>query len=155
MNRPSSPISAPFGEPAAPAEPAAPVEPAEPAAPVAPPAEPAEPAEPAAPVEPAEPAAPAGPAADDPFNQPPAPEKKKPAGDDPFDPSTNNLHQMRTWSDLTGNYKIEAKFVSVVDGNAVRLQMANGRYFRIKLDMLCRADHAMVVRHMELIASAF
>ncbi len=102
-----------------------------------PPAAPAEPAAPAAPAEPAE-----KPAADDPFGGAPS--------DDPFS-QNEDIQQLRTWVDATGQYKLEARFVEMVDGK-VRLQMANGRYFRITIDQLSAGDLELVLEHVSKIA---
>ena len=47
------------------------------------------------------------------------------------------------WTDASGKYQIEARFVSFQDGT-VRLQKANGRYVRIGYDLLCWADQDLV-----------
>jgi len=81
----------------------------------------------------------------DPFGAPP------PAADDPF--SGNQSDTLRMWTDLSGKYRLEAKFVGVIDGKTVRLQKADGRYYRIALERLCLADQAVVLRHIESIAA--
>ena len=94
------------------------------------------------------------PPADDPF----APPAEKPAAepaanapaDDPFS-STEDINQLRTWTDATGKYKLDARFVEIIDGK-VRLQMSDGRYFRIEMDKLCAADLDLVLRHVSKIA---
>ncbi len=156
---PAAPAPKPITEPAAPSLPpiAAPKEveiPAEPRSvakpempPVLPLAKPAEKppiAEPAPANAAPKPAAPdelplPKPAAKPADAKPPIPEKK----DDPFG-IRNDVKSLRQWTDASGKYRIEARFVSYQDGT-VRLQKADGRYYRIKLDRLCAADKDFVL----------
>lgn len=77
-----------------------------------------------------------------------APEKTAPQKkDDPFG-TRNDVETLRQWTDASGKYHIEARFVSFQDGT-VRLQKANGRYFRIKYDRLCAADRDFVLHNDE------
>jgi hypothetical protein len=71
--------------------------------------------------------------------KPPIPEKK----DDPFG-TRNDLKTLRQWTDASGKYHIEARFVSYQDGT-VRLQKADGRYYRVKYDRLCADDQDFVL----------
>jgi hypothetical protein len=71
--------------------------------------------------------------------KPPVPEKK----DDPFG-TRNDVKTLRQWSDASGKYHIEARFVSFQDGT-VRLQKADGRYYRVKYDRLCAGDKDFVL----------
>ncbi len=73
-----------------------------------------------------------------------APEKapKPPEKDNPF--GSNNGNTLRMWTDASGKYQIEARFVSFQDGT-VRLQKANGRYIRIVYDLLCAVDQTFVL----------
>ena len=48
------------------------------------------------------------------------------------------------WTDASGQYQVEARFVSFQDGT-VRLQKANGRYVRIAYDLLCSVDQDFVI----------
>jgi len=57
------------------------------------------------------------------------------------------------WTDMSGKYSLEAKFVGVIDGKTLRLQKADGRYYRVALQKLCLADQAIVLRHIESIAA--
>jgi hypothetical protein len=51
--------------------------------------------------------------------------------------------QLRTWSDVTGRFKIEAEFVSIADGK-VSLRRADNRVIAVPLDKLSAADQAYV-----------
>jgi len=51
--------------------------------------------------------------------------------------------EMQIWTDSTGNFRIEARFVSF-DGRTVRLQRPSGRYVRIDFDRLSVADRQRV-----------
>ena len=113
------------------------------------------------PTPPAEEPTPAPPE-EDPFATPPAEEPapaEEPPAEDPFgaapedDPFSQNddIQQMRTWVDVTGEYELKARFVEIIDGK-VRLEAADGRYFRIAMDQLCAADLEMVIRHVSRIA---
>ena len=55
------------------------------------------------------------------------------------------MGSLRMWTDASGKYQLEARFVSFQDGT-VRMQKANGRYVRIKYEMLCGTDQAYVIR---------
>jgi hypothetical protein len=146
----AKPVEKPVVPPAAPAvAPPAAVPPAAPPVakpvekPVAPPAE--KPA-PKAADKPAEKPAPK--AADKPAEKPaekPAgkPEKKKADEDNPF--GQTNPRGLRLWTDASGKYQVEARFVGVV-GDTIRLQKADGRYVRILLDKLCDADQRLVLQ---------
>jgi hypothetical protein len=147
-----------------PAEPRAPVKPAAPAVtppatvapPVIAPAPPAIPDKPViAPPKATEPAAPipaapgTGPApAPVPANPliPAAPANKAPDKpkdkDDPFG-ANNDTNTFRQWTDASGQYRIEARFVSFIEGT-VRLQKADGRYVRIRYELLSSTDQAYV-----------
>ena len=87
----------------------------------------------------AKPAPPEKAAPEKPAPEKPAPEKK----DDPFGTS-NDVKTMRQWTDASGKFHIEARFVSFQDGT-VRLQKADGRYFRVKYDRLCAGDQDFVL----------
>ncbi|KKK62015.1 hypothetical protein LCGC14_3008550 [marine sediment metagenome] len=133
------PVALPIEEPAPPIEePAMPIE--EPAPPVeeptiAPPEE-----EPAAePVE--EPAL-------EPVEDPAA----DPIEDDPF--SQNDSSKLRLWTDMTGKYHVEARYVGTIEGT-VRLQKANGRYVRVAMNKLCLVDRQFVNGQIETIATAW
>ena len=67
--------------------------------------------------------------------------KTEKAIDDPFSTNTSGL---KTWTDATGRYRIEARFVGVVEGDVVRLQRADGRYVRVEMDRLSAADQQWV-----------
>ena len=69
---------------------------------------------------------------------------KPPPKDDPFGNAGSDVKTMRTWTDASGKYRIEARFVSFQDGT-VRLQKANGRYVRIAYDLLCSGDQGFVL----------
>ncbi|MCX7426741.1 MAG: SHD1 domain-containing protein, partial [Planctomycetia bacterium] len=152
---PAEPMAPQPAAPPAPAPAAPPAAPPAPA-PAAPPAEkPAQPlALPGAPAPAAETPVPA--AAEKPAEKPadqPAektekkaeekPDAKKPAtgSDDPFSTNANGL---KTWTDATGLYQIEARFVGVVEGDVVRLQRPDGRYVRVAMDRLSALDQQWV-----------
>jgi len=131
-----------------------------------PPAEQPKPEEPKPPLEPPKPEEPKPPSIapeDKPADQPkteepkppaPAPEDKpaepappakpqpKPAIDDPFSSIQGN--PLRLWTDISGQYSVEARFVAVLDGDIVRLQRADGRYVRVALNKLSLADQQFV-----------
>ncbi len=46
----------------------------------------------------------------------------------------------REWTDRTGQYSVEAKFLELTDDGIVRLQKADGRLLRIPLSKLCLRD---------------
>ena len=92
-----------------------------------------------------------------PVEQPaPAPAPEKPAApkadDDPFAANENN--SLRQWTDASGKYQIEARFVNSADG-FVRLQRADGRFVRIELTKLCAADQGFILSQIEKIATAW
>jgi hypothetical protein len=73
----------------------------------------------------------------------PKPGAAKP--DDPFgDGSSNDVKTLRMWTDASGQYQLEARFVSFQDGT-VRLQKANGGYVRIAYDLLSASDRDFVL----------
>jgi hypothetical protein len=65
---------------------------------------------------------------------------EKPAPDD----SSANESRFRTWTDRTGQYHLEAKFVALFEDGTVRLQKTNGRWVRLPLGELCRVDQLLV-----------
>ncbi len=69
---------------------------------------------------------------------------KPPPKDDPFGNAGNDVKTMRTWTDVSGKYQIEARLVSFQDGT-VRLQKANGHYVRIAYNLLCSGDQGFVL----------
>ncbi len=118
------------------------------------------PAEPRAAAKPAEPAVPEKPALASPKAAEPLPlaptltppakvdepkptPPKKPQ-DDPFG-ANGASKSLRLWTDASGKYRLEARFVSCAD-STVRLQKADGRYCRIKFDRLSAADRDFVLR---------
>jgi outer membrane biosynthesis protein TonB len=114
-------------------------------APVAPaPAAPKAAIEPEKPVVPPVPAGPAVPAPAAP-GVPPTPAKDSPFG-------MNN--GLRTWSDATGQYRLEARLVSVQD-NLVRLCNAEGKFFRIAMQQLSPADQQFVRAQAQTVATAW
>ncbi len=150
------PVEAPPTLPEAPVEPGTadepgaapgPEKPAEP--PVAEPAVTPPAVEPPAVTPPAvEPPAVTPPAIEPPAVTPPAAEPKK--DDDPF--GKNDSRGIRLWTDITGKYSVEARFVSFTDGTA-RLQKSNGRYVRVAVDKLSLMDQQLV-RLIETVATA-
>jgi hypothetical protein len=65
--------------------------------------------------------------------------------DQPAKPATMETAkaETRTWSDLTGKFKIDASFISLVDGK-VNLRRADGKTLSVPLDKLSTADQAFV-----------
>ncbi|HBO43844.1 MAG TPA: hypothetical protein DD670_07930 [Planctomycetaceae bacterium] len=60
--------------------------------------------------------------------------------DNPFILETD---QLQIWTDASGSYRVEARFVSF-DDSTVRLQRANGQFVRIAYDRLSTADRERV-----------
>ena len=84
------------------------------------------------------------------------PEKApKPADkDDPFGAGgSNDVKTLRMWTDASGKYQIEARFVSFLDGS-VRLQRADGHYVRIAYDRLCSVDQSFVLNQDQSLLAA-
>ena len=52
--------------------------------------------------------------------------------------------RLKTWADASGRYRIEARFVGVVEGGVVRLQRADGRFVRVAIDRLSASDQQWV-----------
>jgi hypothetical protein len=77
--------------------------------------------------------------------KPDAPKPVPPKKDDPFGNARNDAKGLRIWTDSSGNYQVEARFVSFQDGT-VRLQRANGRFVRIDYWLLSSADQSLVLR---------
>jgi hypothetical protein len=73
---------------------------------------------------------------------PKAPEKKPAEKEDPF--GSNDSKTLRMWTDASGKYQVEGRFVSFQDGT-VRLQKANGRYVRVVYGQLCSVDQDFVL----------
>ncbi len=61
---------------------------------------------------------------------------------------------LRTWSDATGTYRLEARLVSVQD-NLVRLCNAEGKFFRIAMQKLSAADQQFVRTQTVTVATAW
>lgn len=55
----------------------------------------------------------------------------------------STLSGLRTWTDATGRFKIDAEFVEITEGK-VRLRKATGATVAVPLDKLCDADRAFV-----------
>jgi hypothetical protein len=70
--------------------------------------------------------------------------KKEEKKDDPFGSTQSDVQGLRMWTDASGKYQVQARFVSFQDG-AVRLQKANGRFVRIAYDLLCTMDQSLVL----------
>jgi hypothetical protein len=112
---------------------------------VEPPAKPAEsPGDQPSVVPPAKPAA-------EPAKKPAAKSATAPAKD-PFSRiDTGGVHM---WTDISGQYHLQARFVSFEDGT-VRLKQSDGRYYRIAFDKLSLADQALVRRQTESVATVW
>jgi hypothetical protein len=79
---------------------------------------------------------------------PTKPDEAKPAApkkpqDDPFG-ANHGAKSLRLWTDASGKYHIEARFVSYANGS-VHLQKADGRYYHIKFDRLSADDRDFVL----------
>ncbi len=88
------------------------------------------------------------PKAEEPKAEPPKEPEKKQEEADPF--TKNNVKQYRLWTDASGEFQVNARFVGFVDGK-VRLQKTNGRYVRIEMNQLCTADQRFL-RQIESLA---
>jgi sRNA-binding protein len=121
-----------------------------PPAPAAPPAPPKAEAKPAAPPAPEKkPAAPEkkaeapAPAKAEPPKLPPAPApEKKPEA--PAKKTSSLDRGLRTWTDRTGQHRLVAQFVSVLEGDVVRLQRDDGTYVRVAIERLSVGDRQYV-----------
>ena len=58
------------------------------------------------------------------------------------------------WTDISGRYHVEARFVSFHD-DTVRLQKSNGRYVRVAIDKLSPSDQMAVRRQVESIVAVW
>jgi len=71
---------------------------------------------------------------------------------DPFSQMTPGDPGLRTWTDSTGAYRIEARLVGVA-GSLVRLRCADGRFVRVRMDRLSAADQRLVLAEEARVAS--
>lgn len=77
------------------------------------------------------------------------PKVQMPATATPTSPTATTGEGVRTWSDATGRFKIEASFVELVDGN-VRLKRADGRMIApLPLDKLSEADKLYIKQRLD------
>ena len=60
------------------------------------------------------------------------------------DPFYSGPFGIRVWTDVTGNHRVKGRFVELLPGDIVRLQRPDGRFLRIQLDQLSRADRELV-----------
>jgi hypothetical protein len=94
--------------------------------------------------------------AEPPVEQPAPPPVEQPAeptaDEDPF--ASHGPGGWHLWTDISGKYHVEARFVSFHDGT-VRLKKSNGRYCRIDFDKLSLADQDFVRRQIEWIATSW
>ena len=68
-------------------------------------------------------------------------ETTKSAWQDPF---YTGPFGVRIWTDITGDHRVEARFVELLPDKIVRLQRPDGRFLRINLDELSSADRQLV-----------
>ncbi len=61
---------------------------------------------------------------------------------------SNSTEGIRTWSDATGRFKIEAEYVSM-EGDKVKLRRADGRSIEIAIDKLSPVDQAFAKKRLE------
>ncbi|KAJ3254617.1 copper transport protein ctr1 [Chytriomyces hyalinus] len=47
---------------------------------------------------------------------------------------------IRIWTDLSGSFKVEARFLAIAEGNMVTLERPNGEQMGIMMDKMCSAD---------------
>ena len=59
---------------------------------------------------------------------------------------------MRTWSDSSGQFTIQARFVAVLPNNVVRLQKDDGTYTRIEAKLLSPGDVAFIFGPGDMLA---
>ena len=87
-----------------------------------------------------------------PSDIPTPPQRHSPAEDkdNPF--GSNNPGGLRLWTDATGQYRVQARFVSLQDGVA-RLQKADGRYVRVVVARLSAADRQFAYHQAAAIAT--
>lgn len=84
---------------------------------------------------------------------PEAPAKPaKPAADNPF--GQNDVRSPRSWTDISGQYRIEARLVSVRDG-VVRLATNDGSVFRIAAAKLSVVDQQWIQGQTRSLATAW
>jgi len=62
---------------------------------------------------------------------------------------------LRTWTDNTGTYHVEAKFAASLEDGSVRLVRADGRYVRVAFDRLSLLDQQSVREHVDKIAMSW
>lgn len=60
------------------------------------------------------------------------------------DPFYTGPFGVRTWTDVTGDHRVEGRFVELLPEKVVRLQKPDGRFLRIQLDQLSQADRKLV-----------
>ncbi len=71
----------------------------------------------------------------------PATPATPPAENDPF--ASNPTGGYRLWTDGSGKYQVEARFVEII-GTKARLQRPDGRYVRIEIQRLCSLDQGLI-----------
>jgi len=75
----------------------------------------------------------------------PPPVKKPAAQPAPLaDPFSSNDGGLRIWTDATGKYRVEARFVRVLNDDSIRLQKADGCYVRVALSRLSDVDQKFI-----------
>jgi hypothetical protein len=79
------------------------------------------------------------PATEEPKTETPEPPTQTPAQPTPSEAETKLESPLRTWSDNTGGFKVEAEFVSFGSGK-VRLRKADGSEIQVPLERLSEAD---------------
>jgi hypothetical protein len=63
-------------------------------------------------------------------------------------PAAADASEMRTWSDASGKFKLEASLVSV-KGEMVTLKQKDGRLFQVSLKKLCKEDQEFIQTEKE------
>ena len=60
----------------------------------------------------------------------------------------NNLHAIRTWSDSSGKFSVEAEFVSYTAGK-VKIRRKDGTVVELKLDRLSEEDQEWIKNRLK------
>ena len=66
-----------------------------------------------------------------------------------------NGSHLRTWTDDTGRYRVEATFVAALGEDTVRLLNADGRYVRVEFHRLSVLDQQYVREQVGTIAMSW
>ncbi len=92
----------------------------------------------------------AAPAADKKAEEPKAEEKAEPSAEDDIDDLFGSI---QTWTDSTGKYSIEARFVEKTSDGIVRLEKADGKMMRIPFDRLSNNNQTIIMQNLSAVAA--